>query len=153
MKRDSKLSNVLHILLHLAEWDDPITSDGLADMLQTNPVVIRRLLAGLRERGYVRSEKGHGGGWTLSCQLENVTLRDVYDAVGSPPLLAISHRTETPDCLVEQAVKDSLDGALQEAEATLLSRFEDISLAQLSDDFHKRFELHIKNTRRNHEPA
>ncbi len=153
MKRDSKLSNVLHILLHLAEWDDPITSDGLADMLQTNPVVIRRLLAGLREREYVRSEKGHGGGWTLSCQLENVTLRDVYDAVGSPPLLAISHRTETPDCLVEQAVKDSLDGALQEAEATLLSRFEDISLAQLSDDFHKRFELHIKNTRRNHEPA
>ncbi len=153
MKRDSKLSNVLHILLHLAEWDDPITSDGLADMLQTNPVVIRRLLAGLRERGYVRSEKGHGGGWTLSCQLENVTLRDVYDAVGSPPLLAISHRTETPDCLVEQAVKHSLDGALQEAEATLLSRFEDITLAQLSDDFHKRFELHIKNTRRNHEPA
>ena len=151
MKRDSKLSNVLHILLHMAEWDEPITSDGLAEMIRTNPVVVRRLLAGLRERGYVHSEKGHGGGWTLSCKLENVTLRDVYDAVGSPPLLAISHRTETPGCLVEQSVNEALGSALQEAEAALLSRFDNISLAHLSEDFHERFKHHSNHARRHHE--
>ncbi len=153
MKRDSKLSNVLHILLHMAEWDGPTTSEGLAEMIRTNPVVVRRVLAGLRERGYVHSEKGHGGGWTLTCNLEKVTLRDVYEAVGSPPLLAIGSRTEAPGCLVEQAVNESLGSALQDAEAALLSRFAEISLADLSQDFHKRFRQRFKQMKRNHEPA
>jgi len=60
MSRDSRLSGVLHILLHMAERQGPVTSEALAKIMQTNPVVIRRTLAGLRERGYVRSEKGHG---------------------------------------------------------------------------------------------
>ena len=63
MKRDSRLSGVLHVLLHMAEHDGPLTSDILAKAMDTNPVVIRRILGGLREQGYVRSEKGHGGGW------------------------------------------------------------------------------------------
>jgi DNA-binding IscR family transcriptional regulator len=48
----------------------------------TNPVVLRRTMAGSREQGYVRSEKGHGGGWTLACDLSAMTLRDIYDALG-----------------------------------------------------------------------
>ncbi len=84
MKRDSRLSGVLHVLLHMAEHDGPITSEVLAKATDTNPVVIRRTMAGLREQGYVRSEKGHGGGWTLACDLSKVTLRDVYTALGSP---------------------------------------------------------------------
>ena len=77
----------------------------MAKAMDTNPVVIRRVMAGLREQGYVRSEKGHGGGWTLACDLSKVTLRDIYTALGSPSLLAIGNRTETPGCLVEEAVK------------------------------------------------
>jgi hypothetical protein len=29
--------------------------------MDTNPVVLRRVMAGLRDQGYVQSEKGHGG--------------------------------------------------------------------------------------------
>ena len=71
------MSGVLHVLLHMAQQDNPATSEMLAKAMQTNPVVIRRIMAGLRERGYVRSEKGHGGGWTLACDLSQLTLRDV----------------------------------------------------------------------------
>ncbi len=60
------MSGVLHVLLHMAEQDAPATSERLAKAMDTNPVVIRRVMAGLREQGYVRSEKGHGGGWTLA---------------------------------------------------------------------------------------
>ena len=66
MKRDSRLSGVLHVLLHMAEHEGPMTSETLANAMQTNPVVIRRAMSGLREACYVRSEKGHGGGWTLA---------------------------------------------------------------------------------------
>lgn len=138
MKRDSRLSGVLHVLLHMAEHEGPMTSETLAKAMQTNPVVIRRVMAGLREAGYVRSEKGHGGGWTLACDLGAVTLRDIYGALGHPSLLAMGNRTESPGCLVEQAVNAALSDAFRDAEALLLARFETVTLAALSDDFHAR---------------
>lgn len=138
MKRNSQLSGVLHVLLHMAEHDGPVTSEALARAMMTNPVVVRRVMAGLRERGYVRSEKGHGGGWSLACDLSKVTLRDVHEALGGPSLLAIGNRTEAPGCLVEQAVNAALDTAFHDAEALLLERLGDVTLAQLSADFHNR---------------
>ncbi len=138
MKRDSRLSGVLHVLLHMAETDRPVTSDAMARAMQTNPVVIRRILSGLREAGFVRSEKGHGGGWTIARDLSTITLRDIYDALGAPDLFAMGNRTEAPGCLVEQAVNAALDDAFREAQALLLQRLGAVTLARLSADFHAR---------------
>lgn len=138
MKRDGRLSGVLHVLLHMAERAEPTTSEMLAKAMRTNPVVIRRIMGGLRDAGFVRSEKGHGGGWSMACDLDRVTLRDVYAALGSPALLAIGNRTETPGCLVEQAVNAALGQTFDAAEALLLQRFGEITLAALSRDFHAR---------------
>ncbi|MDB5074641.1 MAG: transcriptional regulator [Chloroflexi bacterium] len=140
MIRDSKLSGVLHVLLHMAEADGPVTSETLAKMMQTNPVVIRRILAGLREQGYVNSEKGHGGGWQLSCDLNTVTLHDIYVALGSPAILAIGNRTESPGCLVEEAVNTVMNQAFRDAEALLLARFSEVTLAELSRYLHQRLQ-------------
>lgn len=139
MKRDSRLSGVLHCLLHMAEHDGPTTSESLAAAMQTNPVVIRRLMSGLREAGFVDSAKGHGGGWVLACALEDLTLRDIHEAVGAPGLLAVGHREESPGCLVEQAVNAALGQAYRDAEALLLERLGQVTLADLSRDFHRRF--------------
>ena len=138
MRRDSRLSGVLHVLLHMAEHEGPLTSEMLARPLGTNPVVIRRIMAGLRDQGYVQSEKGHGGGWTLSCDLSKVTLRDIYTALGSPSVLAIGNRTETAGCLIEQAVNAAMGPALHDAEALLLARFGEVTLAMLRADVHTR---------------
>lgn len=132
------MSGALHVLLHMAGQRRPVTSENLAKAMDTNPVVIRRIMAGLRKQRYVRSQKGHGGGWTLACDLSKVTLRDVYCALGSPTLFAIANRTEAPHCLVEQAVNASLDHALRDAEALLMSRFEELTLATLGANLRKR---------------
>ncbi|MGC4096409.1 MAG: Rrf2 family transcriptional regulator [Nitrospira sp.] len=132
------MSDALHLLLHLAEQRSPVTSQMLAKTMATNPVVVRRVMAGLRDQGYVRSEKGHGGGWTLACDLSKVTLRSIYLSIGSPSLLAISNRTESPGCLVEQAVNAALNRVVHDAEALLRLRFEKITLATLSADLHTR---------------
>ncbi len=138
MNKDSRLSGVLHALLHMAETPGPTTSEALARAMSTHPVVARRLMAGLREAGFVASAKGHGGGWVLSCPLERITLRDIHEAVGAPALLAVGHRSDNPECLVEQAVNTALQGAYRQAEALLLARLGDVTLAQLSADFHRR---------------
>jgi DNA-binding IscR family transcriptional regulator len=138
MKRDSRLSGMLHVLLHMAQDSAPKTSEVLAQAMQTNPVVIRRTMAGLREHGFVRSEKGHGGGWTLARDLAKVTLHDVYEAIGRPSLLALGNRTESPGCLVEKAVNAALGKTFDEAEQLVLSRFGEVTLAQLAADVRKR---------------
>jgi DNA-binding IscR family transcriptional regulator len=122
----------------MAQRPEPLTSEVLARSMDTHPVVIRRILAGLREAGYVKSEKGHGGGWTLACDLSAVTLRDIYEALGSPDLLAIGNRTEAPGCLVEAAVNAQLNKSFRDAEAVLLTRLGEVTLAALSTDVQAR---------------
>ena len=150
VRRDSRLSGVLHVLLHLAQADGPVTSEVLARALDTNPVVIRRLMAGLRDQGYVKAEKGHGGGWTLACDLSKVTLRDVYDALGAPSLLAIGNRTETPGCIIEAAVNAALTESFHDAEALLLSRLGEVTLATLDADVRGRLGVRGRKHRPGH---
>ncbi len=140
MKRDSRLSGVLHVLLHMAEENRPMTSEQLSRTLSTNPVVIRRIMAGLRDMGIVQSERGHGGGWTISRDLASVSLRDVYTALGEPMVFALGNRQEMPDCLVEQAVNAALNDAFREAEALLIQRLGEVTLADLAADFHERWQ-------------
>ena len=140
MRTDSRLSRVLHILLHLARQPDhPMTSEQIAAMLNTNAAVIRRTMAGLRKSGYVSSEKGHGGGWSIACDFSTITLLDIYHAVGSPQLFAIGFEQHEPNCVVEQTVNHSLDDTLQQAKSLILERFKTISLANLNDDFIQRY--------------
>lgn len=142
MRRDSKLSSILHLLLHMAHSGEPLTSDELAGFLNTNPVLVRRTLAGLRERGYVGSGKGHGGGWIVTADLHQVTLRDIYEAVGSPAVFAMGNRVDNPECLVEKAVNESLAEAFEEAEALLIERLANVTLAELSERFNTQYAQH-----------
>jgi DNA-binding IscR family transcriptional regulator len=138
MKSDSRLSAILHTVLHMADAGRAMTSTELAQHMNTNPVVVRRAMAGLRRAGIVRSEKGRGGGWEIAADLTRVSLRQVYDAIGAPPLLAAGIRLEHPACLVEQAVNRALQPAFADAEALLVERFSAVTLAELAADFTSR---------------
>lgn len=134
MRQDGRLSFTLHVLLHMSEAKEALTSEALGPMMKTNPVVIRRTMAGLRRAGIVRSEKGHGGGWSLARKLDRVTLADVYDALGLSTPFNIAHRQKSPKCLLERAANRALVEALAEAEALLVSRFRRITVADVLTD-------------------
>lgn len=138
MRSDNRLSRMLHVLIHMDQHDRPVTSDVIGRMLCTNPVVVRRMMAGLRDDGHVESEKGHGGGWTLARELKDINLLDVYRALGEPPMFALGLAADHPQCLVEQAVNARLNNALLDAKALLLCRFGQITLADLARDFDER---------------
>jgi len=137
----------------MARADGPVTSEVLARAMNTNPVVLRRVMAGLREQGYVQSEKGHGGGWTLACNLSQVTLLDIYSALGSPALFALGNRTEAPGCLIEEAVNAALNQSFEEAERLLRARFAEVTLGALSEELRCRLAAsrRSRSTRKAHE--
>ncbi|PWE38812.1 transcriptional regulator [Pseudomonas prosekii] len=139
MRNDTRLSRMLHVLIHMARHDQPATSDTIAQMLGTNPVVVRRTMALLKKQGYVRSEKGHRGGWTLAKPLAEMTLLNIHQALGSSSLFAIGLSTDHPQCLVEQAVNAALTEAFDAAQALLIDRLGSVTLEQLANDFERRF--------------
>lgn len=146
MKSDNRLSDILHVLLHMLQKGEAVVSDQLAVMLSTNPVVVRRTLSGLRAAGLVASEKGHGGGWVVARDPAQISLHDIYEALGSPPLFHLGHRSASPTCLVEKAVNRALDETLMDAETLLLNRFRTVTLADLQADFSAGFAQHGHHT-------
>jgi DNA-binding IscR family transcriptional regulator len=122
-------------MLHMAREDGPISSERLGEMLGTNAAVVRRTMAGLRRAGYVQTERGSQGGWMIACDLAEVTLLDVYQAVGETTLFAIGNDRDHPDCAVEQVVNAAIADALREAETLLLNRLGAITLSELSREF------------------
>ena len=134
MPADTRLSRMLHVLIHMDHIGAPVTSEAISRMISTNPVVVRRTMAGLKAAGYVTSGKGHGGGWALARPLDDVTLRDIHDALGGPKLFAIGLADDDPRCLVEKAVNAAMDEAMAEAERRLLDRFGEVTIGSLARD-------------------
>lgn len=134
MKRDSKLSLALHALGHMAVTPDaPLPSDALARIGPTNPVVVRRVLGLLRDAGLVTSSKGHAGGWRLARAANRITVADVYRALGEglDPAPGIGP-DNPPTCAIERALHHHWDQAVAKAEAALLDRISQVTIADLS---------------------
>jgi Rrf2 family protein len=136
MKRSSRLSVALHVLVHLADRREPIrTSEDLARCVRTNAVVIRRTLAGLRDAGFVSSAAGAGGGWSLARDPDAISLGEVCRALGERLLFAVD-LAEPSGCVVQAAVTDVLDNFLVDAEALLLKRLDRVSIADVASQVH-----------------
>jgi len=148
MNRDSRLSVALHVLLHMRELEAPITSETLGSMMDTNPVVIRRTLGGLRDAGIVAAGKGHGGGWSLAADLAKVSLADVYESLGVTSALGIGLREEAPRCPLEREVNRAVGDALAQAEAHLMGRFRSVSVANLIETARKEKKDHARRHHR-----
>jgi DNA-binding IscR family transcriptional regulator len=138
MARDNRLSRMLHVLIHIDQSERGMTSDQIGAMLGTNPVVVRRTMAGLRARGYVTSEKGHGGGWKLARPLDQLTLLDIYEAICEPAMFALGLAEDHPQCLVVGAVNDTLNDTFNEARQLVLKRFEGVTIADVAAGAKKR---------------
>lgn len=136
MRQDRRLSRVLHALLHLEQLKGPATSELIAQMVQTNSTVVRRMMAGLRDAGIVNSTKGHGGGWSLAKPLQQITLLNIYQALGSPTLFAIGSDEDAPTCLLARAANTATNGALEAARNQFEERLRNVSVADLAADMH-----------------
>lgn len=126
----TRFSVAVHILTLLAMQDEPVTSDYVAGSVQTNAVVVRRILSALREAGLVRAVSGPGGGFVLAGKANAVTLREVYEAVAERSLIAI-HSETNPKCPVGRNIEGILEQVTGEAEEAMLRKLADTTLSRL----------------------
>ncbi len=132
MQRDTRLARLLHVLIHMHLRGGATTSETIAQMLHTQPSLVRRTMAALREAGYVASIPGPKGGWMLCRELSDLTVRDIYVAITHKSAFAISAAHDNPTCPVEATVNQVLDAALSSAEEALLRHLSQIRLSDLA---------------------
>ncbi len=133
MKSDGRLARMLHVLVHMGLLGGRETSEQIAQMLNTNPVVVRRTLGALRNHGIVESEGGRGGGWKLTRPLAWITVLDVQRALIEGQMLPAPLSRDHPNCPVERASNAVIDHAYRLAEAELEKAYAATTLAQISE--------------------
>lgn len=133
MKRDSRLARMIHVLIHMGLLGGRETSETIAKMLNTNPVVVRRTMAALKRKGVVDSEGGRGGGWVLLRSLDDLTVLDIQKALDEGEILAAGLSEDHPTCPVERAANAALVQAFDKAESALLDEFAKLRLSIIAE--------------------
>ncbi|HUC84596.1 MAG TPA: Rrf2 family transcriptional regulator, partial [Candidatus Acidoferrales bacterium] len=98
---------------------DRVTSAELAESVNTNPVIVRRLLLALQEARLVETRKGAGAGSRLSRSPRRINLAEVYQAVESAEPFATPSRKPNAACPVGHFIRHTLDQIFASAAAAL----------------------------------
>ena len=123
MKANTRFPVAIHILTYIAIKGKGITSDELANSVNTNPVVIRKLNANLKKAGFISIHNGPNGGAELKKSPQAITLLDVYQAVREEEDILIFNNPQHPNlnCQIGANIMDAISQPFQEAQDALKS--------------------------------
>jgi Rrf2 family protein len=135
MAANSRLTVAVHALAWMAlarrQGREVLTSDQVAASVNTNPVIIRRCLGDLRRASLVCVRHGAGAGWTLARAPEEITLLEVYDAVGPEPPFGLHHAEPNLECPVGKGIRPALSQVYGRVEKALRRELGLVSVADV----------------------
>jgi Rrf2 family protein len=140
---NSRFTVAIHILTMIARNSgqragacDPVfNSDVAAASVNTNPVVVRRVLGALRKASIVSSKSGRGGGWELSRNPRQITLADVYQALeGDEPIFAMHASSPCKTCPVGKNIGATLSSHYDRAEMALRKELQKTTIADIAKE-------------------
>ncbi len=115
----------------LAYSGEVMDSQMLARSVNTNPVVVRRILLALRAAGLVETIIGKHGGSRLCKPASAISLRDIYDAVAAQPIISVSQRKAWRHCEVSCRMRKIMSAVADEAERAMRSHLKAVTLQRL----------------------
>ena len=134
MQISSRFTVALHIFTCIEYFKDKckVTSDFLAASINTNPVIIRRILGQLSKAGLIRVLRGTGG-IEITRPLRDITFLDVYKAVEpiEDGTLFHFHENPNPACHVGRNIHALLDGKLQSIQEAMEDRMKEYTLEDI----------------------
>ena len=108
-----------------------VDSRTIAASVNTNAVVVRRLLVALRQAGLIATATGKHGGATLAKSPKQVSLLDVFDAVQPRHVIAVNDRTVLKRCPVSCCMKGIMTEVSQQAERAMRKQLRGVTLDQV----------------------
>jgi DNA-binding IscR family transcriptional regulator len=140
MQIGTKFSVAIHILLCVEVFKDDrkTTSEFIAGSVNTNPVVIRKIMGLLRDAGLIEIAAGTGG-IKLIGAAGSISLLAIYRAIdpNKDGKLFKMHEDTAPGCPVGGNIEELLAGYFRAAQDAMEARLEGFSLQDLLDDLEK----------------
>ena len=115
------------------EFEGRNTSEDMGKSINTNPVVVRRILSTLREAGYVSSQPGVGGGITLVASADSITLLDVYQLFEAEELFPMHTKQPAEQCPSGGTIQQVLKPIYDEAHQAMCDVLAKTTIAQLAE--------------------
>lgn len=137
MQISSRFTIALHIFACVEVFGDEyrITSDFLAGSINTNPVIIRKILTKLKSAGLIAVTRGTGGIEVIK-PLKEITFYDVYVAI--EPLenneLFNFHKNPNPKCPVGKNIHKLLDSKLETIQKVMENEMRKYTLESLGSE-------------------
>ncbi len=129
MSTSSRFAVAVHVLTLMAWADDePLKSEHVAESVNTNAVVIRRMLCELAESKLVVSQSGAMGGSKLAREPEQITLLDIYQAVESRGVFSLHRHPPNRHCPVGVNIGTVLNQVLDEVDTAVESVLANITI-------------------------
>ncbi|MGI9088827.1 MAG: Rrf2 family transcriptional regulator [Chthoniobacterales bacterium] len=121
----------VHIMTALAFSNEVMDSKTLAASVNTNPVVVRRILLALRRAKLVETFAGTHGGAKLRKKPGQISLVEIYDAVEPRPVIAINQRKAWRHCDVSCHMKAIMSSVAKSTDEAVRKHLRRITLKQL----------------------
>jgi Rrf2 family protein len=129
MASNSRLAIAIHTAGMLAFGEQlPITSKMIAGSVDTNPVVIRRIIGNLAKHGLVEVKMGTGGGSRLTRPPDEITLAEIYLALEEGEIFNVPKLADSHDCPIGKLVRPVLKKIFGEAENSLIEKLQNKTL-------------------------
>ncbi len=140
MRGNSRFTVAVHILALLAaNQNSLLSSKYISNSVNTNPVVIRRILSVLAKAELVITQLGVDGGAKLGRTPEEISLLDVYQVIGQGDLFALHHNQPSAQCPCGRTIQPILKNVFQEAQTAMESILSKTSIA----DIVQKMEIHL----------
>ena len=142
MQIGSKFTIGIHIITAIDYFKemDRVNSEFLAGSIGVNPVIVRTVISQLREAGIVQTQRGSSGA-ELTRPLDEITLYDIYKAVGSVDEkegLFHFHEQPNPACPVGRNIHKVLDQRLRDAQKAMEEELRSTTLADIAVEIKRR---------------
>ncbi|MBQ3707619.1 MAG: Rrf2 family transcriptional regulator [Clostridia bacterium] len=134
MQITSRFTVALHIFTCVEIFKDEykVTSDFLAGSINTNPVLIRKILTQLKAAGLITVARGTGG-IAVTRPISEITFYDVYQAI--EPVengdLFHFHENPNPKCPVGRNIHALLDNKLKAIQSAMEDEMKKYTLEDL----------------------
>ncbi len=142
MQISSRFTMAIHALTLIdSNHDHDETSETIAGSVNTNPVVIRRIIGMLKSAGLVAVKRGTGG-THLARSASAITLLDVYQAVmgvEDDHLFRI-HKTPNLNCEIGANIEDALQLTLDQAQSAMKHELETVTIADVLNRIHRKID-------------
>jgi Rrf2 family protein len=110
------------------------SSSRLAETVNTNPVVIRRLLIDLQKAGLIETHRGPHGGAYVVRKPDSISLLEIHRAVDPPVLFGVHPNRPSRDCPVGKRIERVMVKIIDRTNSALEAELKQMTLADVLRD-------------------